>query len=54
MQSLGDPHPSTSPAGKGMFKGFRIGGMARQDFPAGLDGFGRMAGLAQSARLVKQ
>ncbi|ASN19383.1 MULTISPECIES: hypothetical protein [Micrococcaceae] len=27
MQSLGDPHPSTSPAGKGMFKGFRIGGL---------------------------
>ncbi|SEI74536.1 hypothetical protein SAMN04487917_102276 [Arthrobacter sp. yr096] len=27
MQSLGDPHPSTSPAGKSMFKGFRIGGL---------------------------
>ncbi|GAA2858113.1 hypothetical protein [Paenarthrobacter ilicis] len=27
MQSLGDPHPSTSSAGKGMFRGFRIGGL---------------------------
>lgn len=27
MQSLGDPHPSTSPSGKGLFRGFRIGGL---------------------------
>ncbi|MET4619777.1 hypothetical protein ABIE18_001213 [Arthrobacter sp. 2762] len=27
MQSLGDPHPSTSSSGKGLFKGFRIGGL---------------------------
>ncbi|WP_284974330.1 hypothetical protein [Arthrobacter sp. efr-133-TYG-104] len=27
MQSLGDSRPSTSAAGKGMFKGFRIGGL---------------------------